>query len=257
MNYGLQLTASGAMTSLYQMDVLSNNLANLDTPGFKPLMPATRQREHVRAEDALMNWPSDRMLEALGGGVLNAPNRLDLRQGAITSTNEALDVAIMGEGFFAVATRAPGGADEVRLTRNGRFAVVEDRLVQSTTGLAVLDQSQRPIRVPVGAAARIDSEGYVLVDGLRSQRLGLFTADPRSLAPTGEGLYEASGGGELAAAPDATRLVPSSIEASGVDAIATMMKISGASSRFNTHMSMIKQHDLMNERAITTLGRFA
>ena len=51
MNYGLYLSANGALTSMYRQDVVANNLANLQTVGFKPDMVATRQRLPQRLED--------------------------------------------------------------------------------------------------------------------------------------------------------------------------------------------------------------
>lgn len=68
MYYGIQLAASGALTSLYRTDVLANNLANINTAGFKPDMVYTRQRDTARVEDDLPFLPTDDLLERLGAG---------------------------------------------------------------------------------------------------------------------------------------------------------------------------------------------
>src|SRR4051812_42884899 len=75
MSYGLQISASGVMTSLYAQDVYANNLANMDTPGFKPEIPSIMPRLAVRQEDHLPFMPSNALLERLGGGALLEPHQ--------------------------------------------------------------------------------------------------------------------------------------------------------------------------------------
>ena len=65
MNYGFQISSSGLLTALYRQDVYANNMANMDTVGFKPDIPALMQRDAARTEDHLPFAPSDAMLERL------------------------------------------------------------------------------------------------------------------------------------------------------------------------------------------------
>lgn len=252
MNYGLHLSAAGALSALYQVDVLSNNLANVDTVGFKAVMPYTMQREAARDEDNLHWLPSNRMLEALGGGSLSAPNRVDFSQGPYQVTGKPLDAAIEGVGFFMVGDR-----DQPRFTRDGRFSVAEGRLVMSSSGLPVLDASGRAIRVPSDATIALDSAGYVLVNGQRTSAVGVVeVSDPDRLVPMGGSLFEARDGA-IAAKPVEARLRPGEVEGSSVDAISTMLKLTGAARAVGTQMAMIRYHDQMLDRAINTLGRVA
>ncbi|MHC4590466.1 MAG: flagellar basal body protein [Planctomycetota bacterium] len=84
MNYGLYLAASGALTNIHRQEVITNNLANATTAGFKPDMVYARQRLPERLESGAGTDPKE-LLEQLGGGTALMPTRLDLSQGAVTA----------------------------------------------------------------------------------------------------------------------------------------------------------------------------
>ena len=130
MNYGSQLSLSGVLTALHRQDVATNNLANLNTVGFKPEIAMTRQRDVVRAEDGQWALPSDAMIERLGAGVQLAPTLTNFTQGTVAPTGNDLDVAIEGSGFLVVRDATDGAADRIRLTRDGR-------LTRSASGLTI------------------------------------------------------------------------------------------------------------------------
>ncbi|NJL35078.1 MAG: hypothetical protein HC893_16000 [Chloroflexaceae bacterium] len=86
MYYGIQLSVSGILTNLYKTDVAANNLANASTTGFKPEVATSKFRESAREEDGLGNYPSNELLERLGGGVHLQRNRTDHSQGGLERT---------------------------------------------------------------------------------------------------------------------------------------------------------------------------
>jgi flagellar basal-body rod protein FlgF len=108
MNYGLYLSASGAMTAMHKQDVYANNLANVNTIGFKPDSVFTRHRLPERIEQPHLHADPHKLLEQLGGGQFIDPTFTNLTQGALTATDRPLDVAIDGEGFFVISTGAAG-----------------------------------------------------------------------------------------------------------------------------------------------------
>jgi flagellar hook-basal body protein len=152
MNYGLYVSAAGALTSLHRQDVVANNLANLNTVGFKPDSVFTKTRLPERLESGQSFADPQYLLEQLGGGQHLHPTFISFRQGDLAETHNDLDVAIMGEGFFAV--QAGSGPDSIRLTRDGRFTLNTDgELVMSTSGMRVLDVNDEPIRLNRNASA--------------------------------------------------------------------------------------------------------
>src|SRR3954468_12507464 len=123
MIYGLYLSASGVLASSYRQDVIANNLANAETVGFKKDVALFNQRltEAQQRRLAVMPGqvnPTDPMLERIGGGLLAHPTTIDTAQGELEPTGSPTDVAIEGQGYFAVE-EARG---QTRPTRNGQFA---------------------------------------------------------------------------------------------------------------------------------------
>lgn len=253
MNYGLYIASSGLTTSMYRMDVAANNLANINTIGFKPQLAMTKQRDSANVEDELM-WPSNAMLDRLGAGVHLQPNRLSFEQGPIMPTGNALDVAIKGEGFFVVQDAAG-----LRLTRDGRLARDgQGRLVQSASGLPVLDENHQTISLPAGVEPTISSDGVVSQAGRPIARLGLADVSPmrrQSLRPAGEGLFEIPGRAASELRPGTGLIRQYEIEQSAVDPINAMMQVTDAGRDAERSAGLISNFDRMMERAINGLGR--
>lgn len=251
MNYGLYMSAAGALTSMHRQDVLSNNLANMNTVGFKPDAVAVR---HLPAERELRGDASPRqMLEALGGVVQADDTRPTMRQGELVAGRSPLDVAIEGDGFFMVG--GPGG--EPMLTRDGRFTLsAEGTLVTTTGGHTVLDANGLPVRLDPAAEAEIDAEGTIRQDGAIVGSLRFVDITPGSqLRKVGDGLLTLRDGGAIAANPPAGRIHQSMVEASAVDPIATMNQLMAAAKSAQSNMKMMQFQDYLSGQAINTLGR--
>src|SRR5687767_1053211 len=106
MIYGLYASASGVLSNSYRQDVIANNIANAETVGFKRDLAVFQERRTAaqRAGLSPRRW-SNPALERLGGGVGAAATYVDLSAGELETTGRPLDLAIHGEGFFAVRER--------------------------------------------------------------------------------------------------------------------------------------------------------
>lgn len=256
MNNGMQLSLSGVLTSLHRQDVATNNLANINTVGFKPQLAMTRQRDNVRAEDGVWSMPSDAMLERLGAGVLLEPSRTAFKQGPIMTTGQPFDVAIEGDGFLVVRDASDGAADRVRLSRDGRLTRnASGILVQASTGLPVLDAQNRQIRIPDGSFA-IDDQGVIRQGGDLIATLAFVdVANRDNLIRQGNGLYLADAN-DMAGRVNATgRLRQGAVEGSAVDEINALMDVTSAARDVTANLGMVQYQDRLLERAINGLGR--
>lgn len=256
MNYGLHISASGMLTSLYRQDVASNNLANINTAGFKPDLAFAIQRDAARIEDGLASLPSNRLLERLGAGAMLAPNRVSLEQGPLQTTTNPLDLAIDGEGFFVVRDEGEGpGA--LRLTRDGRFTRdASGRLVMAASGLPVMDESGSPITIPEGAAVTVDADGSIRQGGETIARLRLVrVTDPAAIAKHGHSLMSAPAHALAPGAPGMVR--QHAVEGAAIDPIGAMMAVASASRDAEANAGMIRSHDHLMDRAINVLGRIS
>ena len=255
MNYGLQISASGALASIHQQDALTNNLANINTTGFKPILTGTMHRLAARQEDGLFNYNSNSLLERLGGGVLAAQTRINFAQGSLEASDNDTDLAIQGEGFFVV-----GDPSNPSLTRDGRFTTnSQGQLVMVTTGKPLLSSSNKPIEIDsTKGPISVSGDGTIMQAGERIAQIQIQDVPDRSiLKKLGSGLF-----GSKYDAPlnliEATGLIKQGmLENSGSNEIDALMKIQSASRAAKGNIGMIDMQNQLMQRAINTFGRLS
>lgn len=255
MDYGLQISASGALASIHQQDALTNNLANINTVGFKPIMTGTMQRLAVRQEDNLPFLPSDELLEKLGAGVFAAPTRIDFAQGELQTSDSPFDVAIEGEGFFVV-----GDPANPSLTRDGRFTLSADhQLVLASNGTPVLSANNAPIFIdPAQGDILIQSDGVITQGGAPINQINISDVPDRSvLTKTGMGLFASMTGAPLNLIEANALVRQYMLEGSGSSEIDALMKIQSASRNAQSNIGMIDMQNRLSQSAINTFGRIA
>lgn len=258
MNYGLYLSAAGALTSIHRQEVMTNNLANINTVGFKADMVHFRERLPERLEHGGGSSLIDPqvMLEQLGGGTWAEPSFVSQRQGDLSQTHNDLDAALEGKGYFVVRKTGPGGSTDVRLTRDGRFTRNPDgELVMVANGLPVLDANDQPIRLDSYGPVRIDADGTVHQnDQVVAQLQIADVSDPALIRKEGSNLLTLNGSRRM---PGAAAVRQGYVESSAVDAIFTMNKMIGASKAVSANITMMQYHDHILGQAVNTFGRVA
>lgn len=251
----MYMAASGAATALYRQDVYSNNLANLDTTGFKADIPIVRQRASAREEDGLGGMPSNALLERLSAGVQLAPNGVDFTPGNPDKSSSPYDVAIEGSGFFQVREKTENG-DQTRLTRDGRFVRGREGMLVTTDGFEVLDSNASPIKIPDGPAITIDQDGTIRQNGAVLAQLGVVDVQDRAqLRKRGNGLYEIDPQAQNALTKAKGRVSQFATEGSSVDEIRMIMQISDAGRAVEGNINVITQSDRLNDRLINQFAR--
>lgn len=166
MDRGLYIAASGMLAEMVRQDQIANELANATTPGYK----ADRSAQSGFGELLLSNTENGRTIGKLGLGVQIDEISTDLTPGPIHETGEPLDLAIEGEGFFAV--RTPAG---VRYTRNGQFGASADGTLVDAFGNEVLGPDGAPVKLRRDGTLAAGDVGVFAVDGARKQGESLFT----------------------------------------------------------------------------------
>jgi flagellar basal body rod protein FlgG len=255
MSVGMYVSASGALTNMHRLDVASNNLANVNTTAFKRDFAYTTPRSPERMEDSLYNLGSDALLDQLAGGVLNGDTRTDFSPGPISVTNNPLDAAIDGEGFFVV--ESGDGSGQPWLTRDGRFSLDPGgTLISATSGQALLSDADSPITVNPSLPVAISPRGEVIQDGRTIATLKLVGAlDTSALKKTMGGFYASKYGAPLDLTQDpGVRLRPESIEGSGVDPIRALMSVTSAGAGVRNNLRLMQLYDDLDNQAINRLG---
>lgn len=252
MSYGLYLSATGVLTNSYRQDVIANNLANSETVGFKRTLPLFRERL-AEAITARQPRSSDPLLDSIGGGLLAEPTTVDFTQGELEHTGRNLDVAIQGNGYFAVRD-----GNEVRLTRDGRLAIDRNGnlVLGNGSGNRVLDARMRPIVIDPAAALnlQITEDGQISADGEPLGRIALFDVpDPSVLVKRGGTLL--SYPADLRLRPSAASIRSQFLERSNVDPILEMTQLLDAHRQIEANANMIRYQDQTLGKLVNEVGK--
>jgi flagellar basal-body rod protein FlgF/flagellar basal-body rod protein FlgG len=174
MDSGFYSAFTGLAARMQSLDLLANNLANVNTAGYKS------EKEFYRAFSAsVTNRAITPVNQAINDYGLMGGARVDLTAGSLQSTGNDTDLALDGAGFFVVATK--GG---MRYTRNGNFSLNTQRQLVDAQGNLVQGQGG-PIQLPSGNVT-VSTDGTVSVDGAVVAQLKTVDFAPgTSLSPEG------------------------------------------------------------------------
>jgi flagellar basal-body rod protein FlgF len=226
-----------------ELDVVANNVANMNTTGFKgERMVFQDLVEKLQVEGGKAHFVTDRATYT------------DHSAGALTTTGNPYDVAIQGNGMFAVET--PGGA---AYTRDGRFAVSAEGDLVTQSGNRVLDAGGASIQLPEGYTSfTVSGDGTVSVNN--GQMVGRLAAarfeNPASLVRQGDGLFMPARGQEPVVA-DQGGFVQGMVEGSNVNPVAEMVRMVGLHRAYEESMRMSDQDHERVIKMIETVGRSA
>lgn len=253
MIYGLYLSAAGVMTNAYRQDVISNNLANAETVGFKKNLAGFQQRR-TEADERGDESSTNALLENIGGGVFASPTHVDLSQGELESSSNNLDVALEGSGYFAVRDH-----DTTRLTRDGQFMLNRDGqlILANGVGQPVLNDKGDSIKLEGASASNtvIGKSGEIIVNGQYAGRIGVYdAADPSKLRKLGGNLISA----------DATSLQPSAavvhgntLERANVEPATELVELMDTQRQLEANANMIKMQDSTLQHAANEVGKIS
>jgi len=262
---GLYAAASAMISGLNRQTVLSHNVANLDTPGFKQIMitmddfwetavvpPQTNAQSLPIVPSIYQQMGLNRLsyVGDLGLGVENPPQVTDFSQGPLLNTNQPLDIAFQGPGFFRV--RTPDGE---QYTRDGRFQRDSANNLVTIDGFNVLNEAGDPIVLPEGTAVAVGSDGTIAVDGTAADKIGLVSF----LDPSTELTRAGSNNFAAANPPSGTELgtlQQGSVEGANVNISQLMVQMISVARSYEAAQQMVTVQDSLLGKAIASLGRF-
>lgn len=224
-----------------QMDVVANNIANLNTTGFKAerilfeeyIMPVARDRDFPRPDQQLsftQDWAT----------------RHDMSAGTLVQTGNPLDVALQGDGFLVVGT--PEGE---RWTKAGALQLDATGLLTDLNGNPVLSEAGELRFEPGETDISISPDGMVGSSEGPKARLRLVEfADPQETERAGDNLFR--GGTPLPS--ESTRVVQGAIERSNVSGVSEVTEMIRVQRAYETIASLTQKQDEMRRSAIQRLG---
>ena len=263
---GMYAATAGMMTMLSRVQTISNNLANVNTPGFREdTLRLTSFPQQLMSR--LFSGPtgtSPRLIGTAINGVVSESMATKFSQGSLRQTEGQLDVAINGNGFFGVQT-----TQGVRYTRDGSFRRDGNNQLVTSQGDLVLSAQGTPITVPPGAIS-ISPEGQIRVTTLTTNgqtgpvdqpvaQLAVYTfAEPGQLRKTNGNLFDDPTGlaqpvAQGAAGPSTVH--QGFLENSNVDPARAMADMMVAQRSYEASAQMVKLQDDLTARAVSDLGR--
>ncbi|MXN63721.1 flagellar basal-body rod protein FlgF [Stappia sp. GBMRC 2046] len=241
MENALLIGLSRQTTLRNQLDVVANNIANINTTGYKSqsilfeeyLMPVAEASE-FQGQDKTLSY------------VVDYKSIYDQSQGAFTQTGNPLDIAIGGEGFFVVETE-----DGEAYTRNGAFHLNNDGQLVTADGKPVLGDGGPLQFAPEDGAISIADDGTVSTELGEKGKLRLVNfEDPQDLDRIGENLFQ----GEDAEPVPNPRLTQGTIERSNVQGVVEVTRMIEITRSYQAVSKMISDGDDLSRKAIEELG---
>lgn len=237
MAYGVYLSAAGAQAQNHRLQQITNNLANVETPGFKPSQTILQARFSEMIEQGMVP-PGLGGADDIGGGVTIQPEQTQFTVGAIQSTGRQTDFALHDKNSFFVLQRG----DQQLLSRAGDFMFDSTGTMVNPGGDAVLGSDGRPIQIDPRKPFNVGPEGTIHQGGATQE---LMLAQPKSygdLANVGGNLFRPLA--EFGLAPAGQRnVVPGALEQSAVSPTGTMMEMIETSRAYEANVQMIKNQD--------------
>ncbi len=219
MDSGLYAAYTGLLARTQALDTAANNLANAGTNGFRAQRDTFRgvMASGFSYDQLTAGQAGSQVGQSVNGfGVLGS-SVMDLGQGAVVPTGNSLDLAISGQGFFAVQT-----ANGVRYTRDGAFLKSSAGQIQTQQREPVLDAQMEPMTLPSGVV-EVSPDGTVSVDSAVVGKVGTFAIAGRDLSMEGTNRYVAATG-VTPTASDA-QVKQGAVEGSNMDTVHGTMQL--------------------------------
>ncbi|MCT4534720.1 flagellar basal-body rod protein FlgF [Halodesulfovibrio sp.] len=247
----------GALTNEHRLNNISNNLANINTTGYK--------RDQLAFKDTFVMFAHDQIMEPVANvrseklfpdPKLMAKPRIALAQtdftpGAVKVTGGPLDMAIHGEGFFKIQT-----PDGEYLTRNGKFRQSADGTLVTDRGYPVMGDGG-PVELPRNAHIVVGSKGEIYANNAQVAQLQVVTFDDmRGLEKHGQNMFRVREGADVAEQPAALATVQQgALESANVEVVSEMVNMIEAHRQFEAYTKIMKTSGELDKNSTQRLGK--
>lgn len=247
---GLYSAVSAMVMNAARQQVLSHNIANMETPGFKQILTTISDfmPDHAVYVNGPVGTNSMNYVGNLGLGSQLGHEFMDFTEGAFEQTDNPLDFAIQGNGFFRVQT-----PDGQRYTRDGRFLRDANNNLVTVDGYKVLDANGQAIQLPAGEVS-VSSDGNIAVNGQQVAQLGfgVFQNPRTELQHTEGNLFT---GPAASTSQDVPRVQQGYLEASNTNPSQVMTQLVEVARSYEAAQKLVQNNDELLGKSIPSLGR--
>lgn len=250
----------GALTNEYRMANIANNLANVNTAGYKRDVISFKDTFQMFAHDVVMEPVNNLRSQKLFPDPQHmarpriAASKTDFSQGAMKYTGNPLDIAIAGEGFFTFQANG-----ENFYSRDGHFVVNSEGQLMTPQGFTVLGTGGTELAIPAGTKdIHLASDGTLFADAEIVGQIQVTTVDNlEGLQKVGQNLYrirDGSGAAEIDA-PERTTLEQGYMETANVEVVYEMVNMIEAQRQFEAYQKVMQTSDALDREATSKIGR--
>lgn len=254
---GLYIAHTGLINEQNRMDILTNNLANASTVGYKKEGTTSQSFDDiltVKIKDASVGEMNVQRTGINNPGVRIGENYTDFTQGSFRITGNTYDLALGGEGFFAVEFTNKTGETSTMYTRAGQFTLNKDGYLVTQDGDYVLDVQNRRIQLDTLKDASITKDGRIAQDGVvRAQIQVADFEDYNYLEKYGETLYKPLEGAKLT--NSGAQVNSGYLEMSNVQTVSEMVNLISITRAYESNQKIIQTYDESLQIAVSQLGK--
>ena len=254
---GLYSAYTGMVNQEHRMDVLTNNLANVNTNGYKKEGATAQSFDSILAYKIKDNSEGYRLAKRIGvnnPGVKIGEGYTDFSQGPLKTTENTYDLALTDKGFFAVQFTDKAGNDSVKYTRDGNFTLTSNGELVTQDGDFVLDENGKSIKIDPLKDTQINTSGQIIQDGRVVATIQVTDfADYNYLERYGENYYQPIDGAEEIEA--AGKVYSGYLETSNISVVSEMVNMIAVSRAYETNQKVITTFDGTLDIAANQIGR--
>jgi flagellar basal-body rod protein FlgG len=248
---GLYTAYTGLVNQQNRLDVISNNLANATTVGYKKEGVTSQSFDEmmaIKVRDTTGMY--NQYIGDVSLGVKIGETYTDYEQGSFRETGENFDLALGGDGFFSISYTNKAGTTSTMYTRDGNFSMTKDGYLVTKDGDYVLGEGGI-IQLPTDASQiAISQDGTITADGVEIDKLALVDfEDYNYLQKYGENLYKAL---DTATVKDCDATVYQGyLEQSNVNVVTEMVEMITISRAFEANQKAMNAADDTLQKAVT------
>lgn len=253
---GLYTAWTGMANEQKRLDIISNNLANAATVGYKKDSVTNQSFNDfltLKIKDSSEGY-NDRPIGTMNLGVKLGETYTDYKQGSLRETGNTFDLAIEGKGFFKIATKDENGNEVTKYTRDGSFTRNQDGKIVDVNGNSLMGESGE-ITIPADAGnIAIDTDGSIYADGVYVDKITTTDfEDYNYLKKQGDSMYVPVEGATTVNGTAAIR--QGYTEQSNVNVISEMIDMIAVSRAYEANQKVIQTVDGTLDLAANSVGK--
>lgn len=254
---GLYTAYTGMLNEQNRMDIMTNSLANVTTVGFKKEGSTSQSFSDVLAVKIKDESVGLRNVQRIGinnPGVKIGENYTDYTQGPFRITENTYDLALDGDGFFAIEFTNKAGETSTKYTRAGQFTLNREGYLVTEEGDYVLDTQSRRIQLDTLQDSAIATDGSISQNGVVVARIQVTDfEDYDYLQRYGETYFEPLEGARTIASN--AQIYSGYLEMSNVQSVQEMVNLIAITRSYESNQKVIQTIDDTMQIATTQLGR--